>query len=93
VDEIKKIRNYCQSKKVTASKALELNSSFSLPPVKEEKNKTINLHAFETHERDRKEKTQTYIYEKGLRDNEILEAVWRKWAKESGFKSFEWKKY
>ena len=93
VDEIKQIRNYCQSKKVAVNSALERNSSFSIPPVREEKNKSINLHAFETHERDKKEITQTYNFEKGLRDNEILEAVWRKWAKESGFKSFEWKKY
>ena len=61
--------------------------------LKEEKNKTINLHVYETHERDKNEKLQTYNFEKGVRDNEILEAVWRKWAKESGFKSFEWKKY
>lgn len=92
-NEIKQIRNYCNTKKVTIKKALELNRSFSIPPVKEEKNKTINLHVYETHERDKNEKLQTYNFEKGVRDNEILEAVWRKWAKESGFKSFEWKKY
>ena len=93
VNEINQIRNYCKNKKTTVNKALELNSSFSLPPVKEEKNKYINLHIFETHERDKNEKSQTYDFEKGLRDNEILEAVWRKWAKDSGFKNFEWKKY
>jgi len=92
-NEIKQIRNYCISKKVSVVKALEQNNSFSIPPVKDEKNRTINLHVFETHERDKNEKFQTYDYEKGLRDNEILEAVWKKWAKESGFKSFEWKKY
>lgn len=93
VNEIKQIRNYCNTKKVTVNKALELNSSFSIPAVKEEKNKTINLHVYETHERDKNEKLQTYNFEKGVRDNEILEAVWRQWAKDSGYKSFEWKKY
>jgi hypothetical protein len=38
-------------------------------------------------------KFMTYKFPKGLRDNEILEGVWQKWAKESGFKTFEWKKY
>jgi hypothetical protein len=93
VNEIKQIRDYCKSKKVTVNKALEQNSTFSIPPVREEKNKLIKLHVFETHERDKNEKLQTYQFPKGVRDNEILEAVWRKWAKESGFISFEWKKY
>jgi hypothetical protein len=93
INEINQIRNFCTTKKISVNKALELNSSFSIPPVKEEKNRTINLHIYETHERDKNEKMQTYKFEKGVRDNEILEAVWRKWAKESGFKSIEWKKY
>lgn len=93
VNEINKIRAYCKSKNLTLNKALELNSSLLIPPVKQDKNKYINLHIYETHERDKNEKTQTYNFEKGVRDNEILEAVWKKWAKDSGFKSFEWKKY
>jgi hypothetical protein len=51
------------------------------------------LHIYETHERDKDDKMLNYKNEQGLRDNEILEAVWRKWALESGFKSLEWKKY
>jgi hypothetical protein len=53
----------------------------------------IYLHVWETHERDKNIVSQTYKYPIGLRDNEILQAVWKKWAQESGFKGFEWKKY
>lgn len=91
--EINKIRQYCKLNKVVISKALETNSSMCLPPTKSKNNQFINLHLLETHERDKDDKAQTYKNIKGQRDNEILEAVWRKWAKESGFKSFEWKKY
>jgi hypothetical protein len=47
----------------------------------------------ETHERDKDDIEQRYKNPIGMRDNEILEAVWRKWAKESGFKNIKWKKY
>lgn len=91
--EIEKIRQYCKQNNVDIKTALENNSSLSLPPVKNNKNQLINLHILETHERDKDNKLQTYKNPTGLRDNEILEVVWRKWATESGFKSFEWKKY
>lgn len=91
--EINKVRHFCKASKIDILKALETDSSLGLPLEKSNKNKQINLHILETHERDKNDKLQTYKYPKGLRDNEILEAVWRKWAKESGFKSFEWKKY
>lgn len=93
VPEIEKVRKYCRSNNVDVPKALSDNPSLCLPPVKNEKNKFLNLHILETHERDFDEYTQTYKHQKGLRDNEILEYVWRKWATESGFKSFEWRKY
>ena len=64
-----------------------------MTPTKNKKNQLVKLHIFETHERDKNDKLQTYKYPIGQRDNEILEAVWRKWATESGFKSLEWKKY
>jgi hypothetical protein len=64
-----------------------------LPPSESRNNKYLNLHILETHERDFDTRNQAYKHPKGLRDNEILETVWRKWAIESGFKSFEWKKY
>jgi hypothetical protein len=91
--EIEKIRKYCEDNNVDIDAALKSNISLCLPPVKNDKNQLINLHILETHERDKNTKLQTYKNPKGLRDNEILEAVWRKWAEASGFKSFEWKKY
>jgi len=91
--EIDKVRQFCKSNNVDITKALEINNSLCLPVSKSNKNQYINLHILETHERDKNDKLQTYKYPTGQRDNEILEAVWRKWARESGFKSLEWKKY
>lgn len=91
--EINKVRQFCKTNNVDIKKALKMNSSICLPVIKINKNHYINLHLLETQERDKNDKLQTYDYPIGQRDNEILEAVWRKWAKESGFKSFEWKKY
>lgn len=91
--EINKIRAYCKKNNVDIKTAIQNNSSLCLTPIKNSKNKEINLHIVETAERDKNNKLQTYKYPLGLRDNEILEAVWKKWALESGFKSFEWKRY
>lgn len=91
--EINNIRRFCNVNKVDIAKALDANSDFCLPAFKSQKNKRITLHIMETHERDKNLKLQTYKHPKGLRDNEILEAVWRKWAKDSGFKNLTWAKY
>ena len=91
--EIDKIRQYCKENNVDIKTALNKNKSLCLPQTKNNKNQFVNLHVLETHERDKNDKLQTYKYPTGQRDNEILEAVWRKWASESGFKSFDWKKY
>ena len=91
--EIEKVRKYCISNNIEITKALEADKSLGLTPIKAENNKFINLHIFETHERDKDDKKLIYKHNQGQRDNEILEAVWRKWALESGFKSLEWKKY
>jgi hypothetical protein len=91
--EINKVREFCKAHNVGINAALESDNSLCLPLDKSGKNQYINLHILETHERDKNERLQTYKYPVGQRDNEILEAVWQKWAKESGFKSFEWKKY
>jgi hypothetical protein len=91
--EIEKVRKFCKSKNVDIKTALQMNHSLCLPVYKSDRNPLINLHVFETHERDKSDKLQTYKNPKGLRDNEILEEVWRKWAIDSGFKSFEWQKY
>lgn len=91
--EIKNVREYCKKNKVDVNNALIRNGSLCLPPVKSYYNKFINLHVLETHERDKNIELQNYNNKKGLRDNEILEAVWRKWAIESGFKELKWYKY
>jgi hypothetical protein len=93
IHQIDKIRKYCIANRVDILTALKNNNSLCLPPVKNDKNQLVNLHILETHERDKDTKSQMYKNDMGLRDNEILEAVWHKWATESGFKSFEWKKY
>ncbi|WP_289665928.1 hypothetical protein [Flavobacterium panacagri] len=91
--EIEKVRQFSTINKIDISKTLIKNNSLGLPSQKSNKNKYINLHISETHERDKDDKLATYKYPKGLRDNEILQEVWKKWSIESGFKSFEWKKY
>lgn len=91
--EIETIRMYCKTNNVSINKALEDNPDLCLPPYKSKKNQFITLHILETHERDKNERLQTYRYPTGQRDNEILETVWRKWAKESGFKDLTWQKY
>lgn len=91
--EIKKIRQYCRKNNVDINTALKEDSSLCLTPVFSKKNQFIDLHILETHERDKNFKLTKWVNELGERDNEILEAVWRKWAMESGFKSFEWRKY
>jgi hypothetical protein len=91
--EIEKIRTYCKTNNLSIAKALQDNPSLCLPPYKGKKNEFVTLHILETHERDKNDKLQTYKYPTGLRDNEILEAVWKKWALESGFKDLTWDKY
>lgn len=91
--EIESVREYCRLNNVDISRALEGNNTLCLPASKSSLNQNIKLHILETHERDKNNKFQTYKHPQGLRDNEILEAVWRKWSLDSGFKSFEWKKY
>lgn len=91
--EIDKVRQFCKANNTDIIKALESNSELSLQPNRSKKNRYINLYILETHERDKDDILQTYKYPTGQRDNEILQVVWRKWAKESGFKGFEWKKY
>ena len=70
-----------------------MDNSLKLPAAYDNINNNINLHILETHQRDKNDELQNYNNPKGLRDNEILEEVWRIWAEESGFKSFEWKIY
>ena len=92
-NEIETIRKFCIANNINITKALENNKAMCLPISQSKKLNKINLHILETHERDKDDKLLTYNYPQGQRDNEILEAVWKKWALESGFKNFEWKKY
>ena len=91
--EIEKVRKYCTTYNLDLLKALESNKLLCLPAYNNKSNKYINLHILETHERDKDLESQTYSHPNGQRDNEILEAVWRKWAKDSGFKDLSWDKY
>lgn len=91
--EIEKVRQFCIKNGVNINKALETNNKLGLPPYPCKQNKLITLHIMETHERDKNLTQQNYKHRIGLRDNEILEAVWRKWANESGFKDIKWSKY
>jgi len=91
--EIDKVRQYCIKNGSDISTALRIETPLCLPKFSRNTNKNINLHIFETQERDKDLKYLTYSHINGQRDNEILEGVWRKWASESGFKSIEWKKY
>lgn len=92
-DEIEKVRKFCTVNKVDIKKALLLDSTLRIPPYKKINNQYVTLHILETHERDKNDITLSYNHLEGKRDNEILEAVWRKWAIESGFKKIEWGKY
>lgn len=92
-NQIDKIRKFCNVNNVDVSTALKMDKTLGLIPYNKENNKYINLHILETHERDKDPKLLVYNNNVGFRDNEILEQVWAKWAKESGFKSFSWAKY
>ena len=91
--EIQQLRDYCNLNHLKPSEALVLDPNLGLPALFSEKNRFVNLHILETHARDKDVNRMTWANNSGVRDNEILEAVWRKWANESGFKSFEWKEY
>lgn len=91
--EIRKIRKICKKNNIDIKTVLENNKELRLPALLNKKYQQVNLHILETAERDKNTKLQTYKNPTGLRDNEILEAVWRKWSTETGFKSFEWRKY
>jgi hypothetical protein len=92
-NQIQKIRNYCIKNNMDVTSALKLQPSLGLPKYIRKNNALINLHILETHERDKDPKMLVYKNPVGLRDNEILEAVWTKWSYDSNFKSISWSKY
>jgi hypothetical protein len=92
--EIQKLRDFCKINHVSPTEALENNSNLGIQPSFNEKNKLIKLHVFETHSRDWNVAKMSWANDPGVRDNEILEAVWKKWAKESGFiQPIDWRPY
>lgn len=91
--EIDQLRQYCTDHRLDIITALAKDQTLGLPACRNSANSSIHLHILETHERDKDSILQTYKHPTGLRDNEILKAVWQKWAAESGFKQFEWRKY
>ena len=91
--QIKKIRNYCLLNNTNINDALLADPKLGLPAYKSSLNSLINLRVLETHERDMNVSEIGYKNAPGLRDNEILEAVWKKWANDSGFNNFLWAKY
>jgi hypothetical protein len=93
VPQIEKIRNYCLANKMNINEALSSNPNLGIPAYRSPLNSLINLHVLETHERDKNVSEINYKNGPGLRDNEILQAVWTKWANDSGFNNFLWAKY
>jgi hypothetical protein len=93
VNEIARIREYCKINDVDVDTALKINSSLGLPKITNEKNCLITLHIMETHKRDWNTEKLTYEKTGTLRDNDILKAVWKKWANESKFKDLTWATY
>jgi hypothetical protein len=91
--QIKKLREYCIKNNIDITTALQQNPSLGLPPYKNIKFKNITLHIMETHERGINKHTQTFEQNLELRDNLILEEIWKKWALESGFKKLYWNTY
>ena len=91
--EIEKLRKYCTQKNISIQQALKEMPSLGLPAVKRANHKRVSLHIMETHSHDKDDGTLSYKNPIGKRDNEILKAVWSKWAIESGFKAIEWNTY
>jgi hypothetical protein len=91
--QINNIRTFCKLKNIDVATALKINKSLGLPEIKNAKNERVALHLLETHERDKNDELMTYKYTSGFRDNDILEQVWKDWAKRSGFKTLIWEKY
>lgn len=91
--EIKKLRAYCIQNNIDVITALKQRPDLGLPSYKSEKFKKITLHIMETHQRDFNKNFNRFNNKIGLLDNQILEAVWKKWARDSGFKKLFWDTY
>jgi hypothetical protein len=91
--KIETIRDFCIKKKCYPKEAIDKYSYLPrLPHLFSIINKDIALYIMETNDRHYDKNTGSNLYENGLTDNDILKAVWKKWAKDSGFKKFVWQK-
>ncbi len=89
--QIEALRKFCKTNKVDPEKAIRDNPQFKIRPLISENNKYVNLYIMETDERGFDIVRGTLKNTGDLSDNNILKLVWKVWAEESEFKSFEWK--
>ena len=92
VPQIEALRKFCRTKKVSPEHAIRNNHQFKLRPLYSENNKLVNLYVLETDDRGFNSQKGTYQNTGELSDNNLLRLVWEIWAKESGFKHFEWRR-
>lgn len=89
--QIKAVRNFCKTKKVSPEEAIRNNPQFKIRPLVSENNKFVNLYILETDDRGFNVQKGTLKNTGDLSDNNILRLVWKVWAEESGFRHFEWR--
>lgn len=80
------LRERCQATGLSIYELLKVCPELRMNPQLNENNRRVHLYLLETEDR-----TAGEIHPGGLRDNDILKALWEYWAEESGFKSFTWK--
>jgi hypothetical protein len=86
-NEIRKVRELCVHYNITPDRVLEKFPSLKLPKQFTVSNNDVSLYIMETNDRNNNRNTGSNI---DISDNDILKAVWKHWAKESGFKKFVW---
>jgi hypothetical protein len=90
--EIENIRNFAKCNNVSPEEALRMNEAFRLPKAPQRKNMLAKIHVLETDDRKYNAVQGEWESSYGLKDNDILKAVWRRWAKDSNFKGeLNWK--
>jgi len=92
IDKINKVRNFCKLNYCTPEVAISKFQQPKLPKSFSKINRYVSIYILETNDRNFDKNTGSNKYESGLTDNDILKAVWKFWAKESGFKKFVWQK-
>ena len=92
IEKIDIVRNFCKLKHCTPEDAISKFQQPKLPKSFSKINQNVSIYILETNDRNFDKNTGSNRYESGLTDNDILKAVWKFWAKESGFKKFVWQK-